>query len=95
MGKKGASDKMMAKVPTEFEGVASTLKFKQRKVSAIRDFPPGCGRITTPNSRASELITVDCSSQDKNLLIDPFELENPLICGFPLKIQKPSSTLSF
>ncbi|KAH1107846.1 hypothetical protein J1N35_011614 [Gossypium stocksii] len=63
MGKKGASDKVMAKVPSKFERVASAPKFKQRKVSAIRDFPPGCDRIIVPNSRSSELITVDQSSQ--------------------------------
>ncbi|KAH1122480.1 hypothetical protein J1N35_005640 [Gossypium stocksii] len=48
MSKKGSSSKMMAaKVPAELEGIASTPKFKQRKVSAIWDFLPGCGRVST------------------------------------------------
>ncbi|KAH1114072.1 hypothetical protein J1N35_007450, partial [Gossypium stocksii] len=55
----------MAKVPAELKDIASTLKFKQRKMSAIQDFPPGCGRVTASDTRLSELITVDRSSQGK------------------------------
>ncbi|KAH1082661.1 hypothetical protein J1N35_022422 [Gossypium stocksii] len=36
----------MANVPTGYEHLAATPKFKRRKVSAVRDFPPGCGRVT-------------------------------------------------
>ncbi|KAH1082222.1 hypothetical protein J1N35_021983, partial [Gossypium stocksii] len=35
------SSKGSVKVPTEYERVAATPKFKQHKVSAVRDFPPG------------------------------------------------------
>ncbi|KAH1121675.1 hypothetical protein J1N35_004835 [Gossypium stocksii] len=47
MGKGDASNKVMAKVPPRYKRVATTPKFKRRKVSAVRDFPPGCGRVTT------------------------------------------------
>ncbi|KAH1031498.1 hypothetical protein J1N35_043672 [Gossypium stocksii] len=55
----------MAKVPAENVRIASTPKFKQRKLSDVRDFPPGCGRVTAPNFGLSELITVDRSGQGK------------------------------
>ena len=53
MGEEGASSKVIAKVPAEFECVASTLKFKRHKVSALRDFLPGCGRVVAPISGTS------------------------------------------
>ncbi|KAH1046893.1 hypothetical protein J1N35_037677, partial [Gossypium stocksii] len=40
--------------------------FKQCRVSAIRHFPPGCKRVTTPNFRLSRQIAVDQSSQGSN-----------------------------
>ncbi|KAK5825458.1 hypothetical protein PVK06_020295 [Gossypium arboreum] len=49
MGKGGASDNVMARVPIEIERIASTLKFKRHRVSAVRDFLPGCGRVAAPN----------------------------------------------
>ncbi|KAH1107899.1 hypothetical protein J1N35_011667 [Gossypium stocksii] len=55
----------MAKVSAEFERVVSAPKFKWHRVSAIRDFLPGCGRVTAPNIGLSTQITVDQSSQGK------------------------------
>ncbi|KAK5811781.1 hypothetical protein PVK06_027153 [Gossypium arboreum] len=49
MGKRGASDKVIARVPAEIKRVASTPRFKWRKVSAVRDFSLGCGRVAAPN----------------------------------------------
>ncbi|KAH1097101.1 hypothetical protein J1N35_014022 [Gossypium stocksii] len=60
---KGSSGKVKAMVLVDSGRVASAPKFKRRKVSAIRDFPPGCGRVTAPNFGSSELITVDRSGQ--------------------------------
>ncbi|KAH1097336.1 hypothetical protein J1N35_014257 [Gossypium stocksii] len=60
---KGFSGKVNAVVPVDSGRVASAPKFKRRKVSAIRDFLPGCGTVTTPNWGMSEFITVDRSSE--------------------------------
>ncbi|KAH1038438.1 hypothetical protein J1N35_040181 [Gossypium stocksii] len=46
-GKGGSSKKEMAKVPAKIERVVSAPKFKRRRVSAVRDFLPGYGRVTT------------------------------------------------
>ncbi|KAH1114445.1 hypothetical protein J1N35_007823 [Gossypium stocksii] len=66
MGKGGASDKVIAKVPAEFKHVATTLKFKRRKVLAIRDFSPGCGRVTASNLDLRRQIVIDQSSPGKS-----------------------------
>ncbi|KAH1122008.1 hypothetical protein J1N35_005168 [Gossypium stocksii] len=55
----------MAKVLAEYERVAVTPKFKWRKVSAVRDFSPGCRRVTTSNLGLSRQISVDQSSEGK------------------------------
>ncbi|KAH1039553.1 hypothetical protein J1N35_041296 [Gossypium stocksii] len=44
MGEEASSNKVMAMVPAENELVAPTPKFKWRRVSAVQDFPPRCGR---------------------------------------------------
>ncbi|KAH1097136.1 hypothetical protein J1N35_014057 [Gossypium stocksii] len=59
----GSNKKAMTMVSAGNGLVVSAPKFKQRKVSATRDFLPGCGRVTAPSSRSSELITFDRSSQ--------------------------------
>ncbi|KAH1031534.1 hypothetical protein J1N35_043708 [Gossypium stocksii] len=38
-------------VPTMNGLVAPTLRFKQCKVSVVRDFSPGCGRVAAPITR--------------------------------------------
>ncbi|KAH1039144.1 hypothetical protein J1N35_040887 [Gossypium stocksii] len=65
MGKGDASNKVMAKVPTGYERVAATPKFKWRKVSAVRNFLPGCGRVIASNFGLCRQIAVDQSSQGK------------------------------
>ena len=40
-------------------------KFKRRKVSAIQDFPPGCGRGTMSDFELHRQIAVNQSSQGK------------------------------
>ncbi|KAH1122496.1 hypothetical protein J1N35_005656 [Gossypium stocksii] len=52
MSKGSSSHKVMAKVPAENVRIASTPKFKRRRVSVVRDFPPGCGKVTAPSSRS-------------------------------------------
>ncbi|KAH1056251.1 hypothetical protein J1N35_034316, partial [Gossypium stocksii] len=47
------------RVPTKNGLVAPTPRFKQRKVSAVRDFPPGCSRVAAPITRPSEQATID------------------------------------
>ncbi|KAH1056145.1 hypothetical protein J1N35_034210 [Gossypium stocksii] len=49
----------MAKVMTGFEHVTTMPKFKRCKVSAIRDFLPGCGRGATTDFGLNRQITVD------------------------------------
>ncbi|KAH1046392.1 hypothetical protein J1N35_037176 [Gossypium stocksii] len=49
----------MAKVTTGFQHVTITLKFKRCKLSAVRDFSPGCGRRTTVDFGLHRQITVD------------------------------------
>ncbi|KAH1115118.1 hypothetical protein J1N35_008496 [Gossypium stocksii] len=61
----GSNKKVMTVLPTGNGVVLSAPKFKRRKVSAIQDFLPGCGRIIAPKCRLSELITIDRSSQGK------------------------------
>ncbi|KAH1107065.1 hypothetical protein J1N35_010833, partial [Gossypium stocksii] len=46
-------------VPTKNGHVAPAPKFKQRKVSAVRDFPPGYGRVAAPITRPNEQATND------------------------------------
>ncbi|PPD98657.1 hypothetical protein GOBAR_DD04321 [Gossypium barbadense] len=70
MGEEGASSKVIAKVPAEFERVASTPKFKWRKVSAFRDFPPGCGRVVAPSS-GSKMEFEDQEEQEEEMGLAP------------------------
>ncbi|KAH1083032.1 hypothetical protein J1N35_022793 [Gossypium stocksii] len=65
MGEEASSNKVMVVVSAENKLVALALKFKRRRVSMIRDFPPGCGRVATPNSGSSKQITIDRYSQGK------------------------------
>ncbi|KAH1031383.1 hypothetical protein J1N35_043557, partial [Gossypium stocksii] len=46
-------------VATENGHLAPTPKFKHRKVSAVRDFLPGCGKVAAPITRPSEQATND------------------------------------
>ncbi|KAH1107227.1 hypothetical protein J1N35_010995 [Gossypium stocksii] len=62
----GSSRKAMSMVLAGNGLIVPASKFKQCKVSAIRDFPPGYGRVSAPSYRSSELITVDQSTQYAN-----------------------------
>ncbi|KAH1122051.1 hypothetical protein J1N35_005211, partial [Gossypium stocksii] len=57
--KGNSNGKEMATVTTGFEHVTTIPKFKQRKVSAVRDFLPGCKRGATTDLRLHKQITVD------------------------------------
>ncbi|KAH1107868.1 hypothetical protein J1N35_011636 [Gossypium stocksii] len=63
MRKGDASNKVMAKGFAGYEHVATTPKFKWRKVSAVRDFSPGCERVTASNFGLCRQIAIDQSSQ--------------------------------
>ncbi|KAH1107671.1 hypothetical protein J1N35_011439 [Gossypium stocksii] len=54
-----------AKVPAENVRIISTPKFKRRRVSAVRDFSPGCERVTASNFGLTRQITVEQSGQGK------------------------------
>ncbi|KAH1046723.1 hypothetical protein J1N35_037507, partial [Gossypium stocksii] len=54
-----SNGKETTKVTTGFEHVTTIPKFKRRKVSAIQDFLPGCGRGTTMDFRLNRQIAVD------------------------------------
>ncbi|KAH1056837.1 hypothetical protein J1N35_034902 [Gossypium stocksii] len=59
MSKGDVSGKEMTNVSTKYEHVITTPKFKRRKVSAVRDFPPGCGRVATTDLGLNTQIVVD------------------------------------
>ncbi|KAH1031417.1 hypothetical protein J1N35_043591 [Gossypium stocksii] len=44
----------VGKVPVENGHVGPALRFKKRKVLAVRDFPPGCCKVAAPIIRPSE-----------------------------------------
>ncbi|KAH1091776.1 hypothetical protein J1N35_019033 [Gossypium stocksii] len=46
-------------LPTKNGFVCPALKFKQRKVSAVRYFPLGCGRVAVLITRPSVQATID------------------------------------
>ncbi|KAH1056274.1 hypothetical protein J1N35_034339, partial [Gossypium stocksii] len=62
----GVSDKVLVKVSAECEHVVSTPKFKRHKVLTVRDFSPGCGRVTASNFDLSRQIAIDQSSPGKS-----------------------------
>ncbi|KAH1097448.1 hypothetical protein J1N35_014369 [Gossypium stocksii] len=53
------------RVSTESALAVSTLKFKRHRVSVVRDFPPGCGRVTASNYGMIRQIAIDHSSEGK------------------------------
>ncbi|KAH1097343.1 hypothetical protein J1N35_014264 [Gossypium stocksii] len=80
MGKEGPSIKVMVVVLAEDKLIAPAPKFKQRKVSAVWDFPLGYGKVAAPNSGSSKQIAVDRSSQGRAVW------DFPLGCGRVLRI---------
>ncbi|KAH1107815.1 hypothetical protein J1N35_011583, partial [Gossypium stocksii] len=69
MGKEDISGKETAKVTTGFEHVTTIPMFKRCKVSAIRDFPLGCGRGATMDHGLNRQIIVDQGSNDYEYLV--------------------------
>ncbi|KAH1108009.1 hypothetical protein J1N35_011777 [Gossypium stocksii] len=59
MEKGSSSGKKMANVMTGFEHVTTIPKFKRHKVSAVRDFLPGCRRGATTDLGLNRKIVVD------------------------------------
>ncbi|KAH1047432.1 hypothetical protein J1N35_038216 [Gossypium stocksii] len=53
------SEEKSGGVPAENGQVAPALKFKQRKVSAVRDFLPGCSKLPALITRPSKQATND------------------------------------
>ncbi|KAH1122076.1 hypothetical protein J1N35_005236 [Gossypium stocksii] len=53
------------RVSTASALAVSTPKFKRRRVSAVRDFPPRCGRVTVSNYGLTRQIAIDHSSEGK------------------------------
>ncbi|KAH1056225.1 hypothetical protein J1N35_034290 [Gossypium stocksii] len=43
--------------------VVCTPKFKQRRVSTVRDFSPGCRRVTASNYGLTRQIAIDHSNE--------------------------------
>ncbi|KAK5819146.1 hypothetical protein PVK06_024108 [Gossypium arboreum] len=63
MSKRGSSNKVVIVVPTGSGREASAPKIKRCRMSAVRDFLPGCRRVTAQNFGLSRQTTVDRSSQ--------------------------------
>ncbi|KAH1064119.1 hypothetical protein J1N35_029106 [Gossypium stocksii] len=59
MSKGDINGRETAIVTTGLEHVTTVPKFKLRKVSAVRDFLPGCGRGVTTDLGLHRQITVD------------------------------------
>ncbi|KAH1030889.1 hypothetical protein J1N35_043063 [Gossypium stocksii] len=59
MSKRDVSGKEMTNMSTKYEHVITTPKFKRRKVSTVRDFPPGCGIGATADLGLNKQIAVD------------------------------------
>ncbi|KAH1072959.1 hypothetical protein J1N35_025287 [Gossypium stocksii] len=59
MEKGSASGKKMATLTTGFKHVTTTPKVKRRKVLAVQDFLPGCGRGATTDLRLHRQIAVE------------------------------------
>ncbi|KAH1129683.1 hypothetical protein J1N35_001061 [Gossypium stocksii] len=55
----GYSEGGSRRVPTGGGLVAPAPRFKQRKVSAVQDFPPGYGRVAAPITRPSGQATIN------------------------------------
>ncbi|KAH1098283.1 hypothetical protein J1N35_015204 [Gossypium stocksii] len=53
------------RVSTGMALTVSTPKFKRRSVSAVRDFPSGCGRVTVSNYGLTRQIAIVHSSEGK------------------------------
>ncbi|KAH1047524.1 hypothetical protein J1N35_038308 [Gossypium stocksii] len=70
MEKGSTSGKEMATVMMGFEHVTTTPKFKRRKVSAVLDFSPGCGRGATIDFGLNRQIAVDQGKYSCPLVID-------------------------
>ncbi|OMO73766.1 hypothetical protein COLO4_26875 [Corchorus olitorius] len=60
------SEGLLGKVPAENGHIAPTPKYKQRRVSAIRDYPPGCGRLAAPVTTPSEQAQGPKTSESEN-----------------------------
>ncbi|KAH1039676.1 hypothetical protein J1N35_041419, partial [Gossypium stocksii] len=67
--KGNTSGKEMVNVTIGFEHVTIIPKFKQHKVLAVRDFPPGCGRGTTSDFGLHRQIVVDQGSRKYDYLV--------------------------
>ncbi|KAE8727740.1 Histone-lysine N-methyltransferase, H3 lysine-9 specific SUVH5 [Hibiscus syriacus] len=50
----GHSEARLGRVPSENGHIAPAPMFKKRNVSAVRDFPPGCGRLAAQITKPSE-----------------------------------------
>ncbi|KAH1107669.1 hypothetical protein J1N35_011437, partial [Gossypium stocksii] len=66
---KGGSSKVSVKMPTEYECVTTTPKFKRRKVLVVQHFPPGCGRGASTDLGLNRQITIDQGSGDYEYLV--------------------------
>ncbi|KAH1032265.1 hypothetical protein J1N35_044439 [Gossypium stocksii] len=60
---KDSSREVMTEVLARKGPEVAAPKFKWRKVSAVQDFPPGCGRATASDFELSRQIAVDQSNQ--------------------------------
>ncbi|XVF13478.1 hypothetical protein REPUB_Repub08aG0211200 [Reevesia pubescens] len=60
------SEGRLERVTTENGHFAPASQYKQRKVSAVRDFPPGCGRLAAPITKATEQVKGQVVSESEN-----------------------------
>ncbi|KAH1098205.1 hypothetical protein J1N35_015126 [Gossypium stocksii] len=69
MEKGSASGKEMEKMTTRVKHATTIPKIKQRKVSVVRDFPPGCRRGATTDLGLHRQIAVVQGSGDYEYLV--------------------------
>ncbi|XP_039028725.1 histone-lysine N-methyltransferase, H3 lysine-9 specific SUVH6-like [Hibiscus syriacus] len=79
----GNSEGRLGRVATENGHVAPAPMFKQRKVSAVRDFPPGCGRLAALITKPCEQAGQAVSDSEKPALLsdyaDKVQCEKPAV----------------
>lgn len=71
-------------------------KFKPRKVSAVRDFPPGCGTNAVPmNLRSEEKCGSEAAGTTEAINVASLELTNTVVECQPREEGSSSTSLSF
>ncbi|XWS38648.1 hypothetical protein CRYUN_Cryun19dG0148800 [Craigia yunnanensis] len=82
------SEGRFGRVPTENGHFGPAPKYRQPKVSAVRDFPPGCGRlaasITRPSEKAQDQVVSESENRLLSDLVDKVQCERSFSGDFKI-----------